>query len=289
MSIITRRAASRRFREPAAEGAKVLIASSRPFASLALSQGEQRQTQRELAEETPIALTYNRMTHAVMMATPADLHDFAVGFSLSEGIVPEASCIEDFAVIEAEGGLELRMWIAPGHLAMLEQRRRRLAGATGCGMCGLESLAEAMRPVPPVGQGLIFTADEVQQACASLGAGQMLNRATRAVHGAGFWTREQGLVAVREDVGRHNALDKLGGALALCGAAPAGGIVLLTSRISIELVQKAARMGACVVAAISAPTALAVRAAEQAGMTLLGVARDDGFEVFSGSSRVSFP
>jgi len=266
-----------------------LIASSSPFASLALRQGEQRQTERELAEETPIALTYNRMTHAVMMATPADLHDFAVGFSLSEGIVPEASCIEDFAVIEAEGGLELRMWIAPVHLAMLEQRRRRLAGATGCGMCGLESLAEAMRPVPAVGQGLIFTADEVQQACASLGAGQVLNRATRAVHGAGFWTREQGLVAVREDVGRHNALDKLGGALALCGTAPAGGVVLLTSRISIELVQKAARMGACVVAAISAPTALAVRAADQAGMTLLGVARDDGFEVFSGASRVSFP
>ncbi len=242
---------------------------------------------RELAEETPIALTYNRMTHAVMMATPADLHDFAVGFSLSEGIVPDASCIEEFDVIEAEGGLELRMWIAPAHLAMLEQRRRRLAGATGCGMCGLESLAEAMRPVPPVGVGRIFNAGEVRQACASLGAGQVLNRATRAVHGAGFWTRAEGLVAVREDVGRHNALDKLGGALALGGAAPADGIVLLTSRISIELVQKAARMGACVVAAISAPTALAVRAAEQAGITLVGVAREDGFEVFSGAHRLA--
>jgi FdhD protein len=246
-------------------------------------------SRRELAEETPIALTYNRMTHAVMMATPADLHDFAVGFSLSEGIVPDASCIEEFAVIEAEGGLELRMWIAPEHLAMLEQRRRRLAGATGCGMCGLESLAEAMRPVPPVGAGLAFSVAEVQQACASLGAGQVLNRVTRAVHGAGFWTRGEGLVAVREDVGRHNALDKLGGALALRGAAPSGGIVLLTSRISIELVQKAARMGACVVAAVSAPTALAVSAAEQAGMTLVGVARDDGFEVFSGAERVVLP
>jgi FdhD protein len=251
--------------------------------------GTWQKSTRELPEESAIALTYNRVTHAVMMATPADLPDFALGFSLAEGVIATPADIEDLVIVPVEGGMELRMWIAAPLMARLEQRRRRLAGATGCGMCGLESLAEAMRPVPPVGQGLMFTADEVQQACASLGAGQVLNRATRAVHGAGFWTRAEGLVAVREDVGRHNALDKLGGALALCGAAPAGGIVLLTSRISIELVQKAARMGACVVAAISAPTALAVRAAEQAGMTLLGVARDDGFEVFSGASRVSFP
>ncbi len=244
---------------------------------------------RELAEETPIALTYNRLTHAVMMATPADLRDFAVGFSLSEGIVPDPTCIEELDVIEAEGGLELRMWIAPAHLAMLEQRRRRLAGATGCGMCGLESLAEALRPIPPVGTGQVFTAAEVQQACASLSVGQVLNRATRAVHGAGFWTSAAGLIAVREDVGRHNALDKLGGALALEDRAASEGIVLLTSRISIELVQKAARMGACVIAAVSAPTALAVRAADQAGLTLLGVARDDGFEVFTGGHRLSGP
>jgi FdhD protein len=221
-----------------------------------------------------------------MMATPADLQDFAVGFSLSEGIVPDPSCIEDFAIIQAEGGLELRMWIAPAHLAMLEQRRRRLAGATGCGMCGLESLAEAMRPVPAVGEGRVFGADEIMQACASLSAGQVLNRATRAVHGAGFWTGAAGLVAVREDVGRHNALDKLGGALARAGTAASDGIVLLTSRMSIELVQKAARMGACVVAAVSAPTALAVSAAERAGMTLIGVARADGFELFCGGQRL---
>ncbi len=241
-----------------------------------------------MAEETAVAITYNRVTHAVMMATPADLEDFAVGFSLSEGIVPAPGEIADFAVVEAEGGVELRMWIAPGHMAALESRRRRLAGATGCGMCGLESLGEALRPVPDVPAGRRFSAAEVQLAAASLGAAQVLNQATRAVHAAGFWRCEGGLLALREDVGRHNALDKLGGALARQGVSAADGIVVLTSRISIELVQKAARMGAAVVVAVSAPTALAVRAAEAAGMTLVGVARADGFEVFTCGERVVF-
>ena len=246
-------------------------------------------TGRELAEETAIALTYNRLTHAVMMATPADLRDFAVGFSLSEGIVPDAAAIEELAVVEAEGGLELRMWIAPEHMATLEQRRRRLAGATGCGMCGLESLGEALRPVPAVGDGITADRAIVQAACASLAEGQVLNRATRAVHAAGFWTPAAGLIAVREDVGRHNALDKLGGALALAGIAVSPGILLLTSRMSIELVQKAARMGACIVAAVSAPTALAVRAADTAGITLIGIARPDGFEIFTHPKRITLP
>ena len=239
-----------------------------------------------LAEETAIAITYNRMTHAVMMATPDDLQDFAVGFSLSEGIVPSPEAIEAFDVIEAEGGIELRMWIAPVHLASLETRRRRLAGATGCGMCGLESLGEALRPVPAVQSGRIFSAETVDRAAASLADAQVLNAATRAVHGAGFWTVNGGLLAVREDVGRHNALDKLGGALARRDWQAADGIVLLTSRISLELVQKAARMGAPVLVAVSAPTALAVRAAESAGMTLVGVARRDGFEVFTHRGRI---
>ena len=256
------------------------------FPNVAVRNGGVSSAGRELAEETAIALTYNRLTHAVMMATPADLQDFAVGFSLSEGIVPDTAAIQDLVVIEAEGGLELRMWIAPAHMAMLEQRRRRLAGATGCGMCGLESLGEALRPVPPVGDGIVVDSATVQAACASLSEGQVLNRVTRAVHGAGFWMPDAGLVAVREDVGRHNALDKLGGALALAGTAVPQGILLLTSRMSIELVQKAARMGACIVAAVSAPTALAVRAAEAAGITLIGVARSDGFEVFTHPRRI---
>lgn len=242
---------------------------------------------RELAEETAVALTYNRVTHAVMMATPADLVDFAVGFSLSEEIVAAPADIEDLQIVEAEGGIELRMWIAAGQMAALERRRRQFAGATGCGMCGLESLGEALRPVPPVGAGLVFAPSDVAGAVASLPAAQILGRATRAVHAAAFWTGDAGLVALREDVGRHNALDKLGGAMAAGGHAAADGIVLLTSRISIELVQKAARMGATMLVAVSAPTALAVRAAETAGITLVGVARDDGFEVFSHRRRVA--
>jgi FdhD protein len=251
------------------------------FRNGALGAGE-----RLLAEETAIAITYNRVTHAVMMATPDNLHDFAVGFSLSEGIVPNVTAIEDFAVVESEGGLELRMWIASSFMVALEKRRRRLAGATGCGMCGLESLTEALRPVPPSPEGLRFTPDMVLRAVASLGPAQALNQMTRAAHAAGFWAEHDGLIAVREDVGRHNALDKLYGALALAGRDPSSGIVVLTSRISIELVQKASRMGAAVVVAISAPTALAVRAADASGLTLVGVARDDGFEVFTGAWRI---
>jgi FdhD protein len=242
--------------------------------------------ERVLAEETAVAITYNRVTHAVMMATPDNLHDFAVGFSLSEGIIPGPDAIEDFAVIEAKGGIELRMWIASSHMAALEKRRRRLAGATGCGMCGLESLEEALRPIPAAPKGASFTPGAILRAIASLAPAQSLNQATRAVHAAGFWTEGAGLVALREDVGRHNALDKLYGALVVSGHDAARGIVVLTSRISIELVQKASRMGAAIVVAVSAPTALAVRAAEASGLTLVGVAREDGFEVFTGAWRV---
>jgi FdhD protein len=259
----------------------VLPVSHSIFRDGVASSGERR-----LAEETAIAITYNRVTHAVMMATPDNLHDFAVGFSLSEGIIPVAESIEDFAVIEAEGGLELRMWIGTEHMASLEKRRRRLAGATGCGMCGLESLAEALRPVPAAPAGLRFTPDAILRAVASLGPAQSLNQMTRAVHAAGYWTEAEGLVALREDVGRHNALDKLYGAMVVAGHKAAGGIVVLTSRISIELVQKASRMGASVVVAVSAPTALAVRAAEASGLSLVGVARSDGYEVFSGGQRI---
>jgi FdhD protein len=265
-----------------------MIFPSTAVPRLAWRRGAFAPGERNIPEETPIAITYNRVTHAVMMATPDDLHDFAVGFSLSEGIVPAAGLIEDFAVVEAEGGLELRMWIDGAHMAALEKRRRRLAGATGCGMCGLESLAEALRPVPPAPPGRHFTPDDILAAMASLGPAQTLNQATHAVHAAGFWRPDAGLVALREDVGRHNALDKLYGVLARRGDVVGDGVVVLTSRISIELVQKAARMGAAVVAAVSAPTALAVRAAEASGLTLIGVARSDGFEVFCGRKRVLF-
>lgn len=242
---------------------------------------------RVVAEETPVALSYNRLTHAVMMATPADLEDFAVGFSKSEGIVGLAAQIEELDIVVGDTGVECRMWISPDLLERLELRRRTLAGPTGCGLCGLESLAEAVRLPPSVFSELTVSAAEILSAMAAMPAQQSLNAETSAVHAAGFWTREAGLVALREDVGRHNALDKLSGALARGAIDGSKGMVIMTSRISVELVQKAAMMGASILVAVSAPTHLALQVADAAGMTLVGIARRDGFQVFTHLHRVS--
>jgi FdhD protein len=241
---------------------------------------------RIVAEETAIAFAYDGSSHAVMMATPADLEDFAVGFSLTEGIVGSPREIETLAVIEEEIGIELRMKLAPARRAALAERRRRTAGPVGCGLCGIESLGEAMRPVPKVGGARTVAPEAIFAAIRALREGQALNRETRAVHGAAFWTEAAGTVALREDVGRHNALDKLAGAMARKDIGAADGIVAVTSRLSVELVQKAAVIGVPILAAVSAPTALAIRTAEAAGMTLIGVARDDGFEIFTGGERI---
>ena len=249
--------------------------------------GAFREDRRDIASEIAVAMTYNRVTHAVMMATPADLGDFALGFTLSERVVDDPSEIEECEVVAGTAdGVECRMWIGPPHMERLERRRRRLAGVTGCGMCGLESLDEALRQPPSVPEGATVAATDVARAVASLRPAQLLNGRTRAVHAAGFWTERDGLFAMREDVGRHNALDKLRGALALASVDPASGILLLTSRLSVELVQKAAGMGATVVAAVSAPTGLALDMAECAGLTMIGIARDDGFEVFTRPDRI---
>lgn len=248
--------------------------------------GAAAQGMRAVPEETPVALTYNRSTHAVMLATPADLEDFAAGFSLSEGIIAGASEILAIEVVTVPDGIELRMDLDPARLAALTRRQRRLAGPSGCGLCGLDSLAMAVRPVPRVPPSIPLTPGMVQAAMASMHPAQALNAATRAVHAAAFWSARSGLVALREDVGRHNALDKLSGALLRQGIGVAEGIVLLSSRVSVEMVQKAATLGAPVIAAVSAPTALAIRTADAAGITLIGVARPDGFEVFTHPGRI---
>jgi len=241
---------------------------------------------RSVPEETPVALTYNRATHAVMMATPTDLEDFALGFSLTEGVVSTPDEIEDLQIVAAEGGVELRMTVAPARAAALIERHRYLAGATGCGLCGMESLAAAIRPLPRVPDGARIAPGTIAEAVAALVPAQRLNAATHAVHGAGFYQPGTGLVALREDVGRHNALDKLAGHLARARIDAATGLLLLTSRVSVEMVQKAAFMAAPVMVAISAPTALALREADAAGITIVAVARDDGFEVFTHPARI---
>ncbi|MFH0301029.1 formate dehydrogenase accessory sulfurtransferase FdhD [Bradyrhizobium sp. 31Argb] len=242
---------------------------------------------RQIPEETALALTYNGGTYAVMMGTPQDLRDFAIGFSLSEGVVQSADEIETLDIIELDDGIELRMWLAPEKATLINERRRHIAGPTGCGLCGIDSIAEAVRPAAIVQKGRSFSPREIMTAMAAIAPLQAINLRTRAVHAAAFWTPMRGIVALREDVGRHNALDKLAGALAQAKVSTSEGMVLLTSRVSVEMVQKTATIGAPLMVAVSAPTALAVRMADAAGITLAAIARADGFEVFTHAERIA--
>jgi FdhD protein len=243
---------------------------------------------RAIPDETAVALTYNGGTYAVMMTTPQDLEDFAVGFSLSEGIIESAAELDSLEVLHLRDGIELRMWLGGPRADRLYERRRHVAGPTGCGLCGIESVAEAVRPAAIVGSGRQFSSDQIMTAMRNISSLQKLNIQTRAVHAAAFWDIDKGYVALREDVGRHNALDKLSGALSRTSIVTGEGIILLTSRVSVEMVQKTAAIGATVMVSVSAPTALAVRMAHAAGITLAAIARADGFEVFTHPYRILF-
>lgn len=239
-----------------------------------------------IAEETPVALMYNGASHVVMLATPTDLEDFALGFSLTENIVASPEEVEAIRVFQRAEGIEVRLRIPDARCETAADRGRNLAGRTGCGLCGARTLQEAVRRPAPVQGGVRLRAQDLSLALNQLSERQRLNRLTGAVHAAAWALPTKGVQLIREDVGRHNALDKLIGALARKDTDFRSGFVIVTSRASYELVQKCAGIGISFLAAISAPTGLAVRLAEDCGFTLVGFARDQDHVVYTHPHRL---
>lgn len=260
---------------------------SRRIAVINWKNGTHQGRDDEVAAETPVALTYNKRSHVVMMATPTALEDFAIGFSLTEGIIKQPSDILEIAVIERENGLEAAVTVSEDCFERLSGQRRNLVGRTGCGLCGAESLDQAMRNPAVVGTRVSVTAAALQTAVLSLNAHQPLQVVTGAVHGAAWCSIHGEILAVREDVGRHNALDKLIGFLFRTGFDPAGGFVLVSSRASYEMVYKAAAAGMEVLVSVSAPTSLAIDFAHRSGITLVGFARPGRHNVYTFETRIS--
>ncbi len=238
-------------------------------------------------EEVPVALAYNDISHAVMLASPADLEDFALGFSLSEGILASPSELYDLELEAGDKGVVVRMRIAEERFFALKGRRRALAGRTGCGLCGVESLDQVARPLAPLPSGTPIAAAALRRALAGLQQRQPLRDRTGGVHAAGWADAAGDIQFVREDVGRHNALDKLIGALIGGGFDPRSGFALVTSRASFEMVQKAASVGIPLLAAVSAPTGYAIRLAGDVGLTLAGFVRADRYTLYSHPERIS--
>lgn len=240
----------------------------------------------DVADESPIVLIYNGHPFAVMMASAQDLEDFALGFSLSERIVERLDDIRIHSITPQLEGISIELEIPAAALEALQTRRRSLEGRSGCGVCGSQMLESVLRPPPPVQADLRISVESLRRAMAGLREQQWLNARTGATHAAG-WADSQGRIAcVREDVGRHNALDKLIGALARDGIDARQGFIVISSRASYEMVMKAAQTGVGLLAAISAPTTLAVALAHNAGMTLIGFAREDGQAVYSHPQRL---
>lgn len=257
-----------------------------PVSALRVGPDGARPADDAVVEEVPVAFVCNGIAHAVMLATPTDLDDFALGFALSEGLIATPSELVDVEMVTTPEGIELHLQLTAERFHGFKATRRRLAGRTGCGLCGRESLAEAIPPVPLVANQLRIDAAALTRAMAVLPSAQPLHRQSGGVHAAAWVTVEGEIKLLREDVGRHNALDKMIGALVRARIAPASGFALVTSRASHELVHKAASAGIELLAAVSAPTAMAVRNAEAAGVTLVGWLRDRGFSIYTGSVRI---
>jgi FdhD protein len=239
-----------------------------------------------IAVEVPVALTYNRLSHVVMMATPQDLEDFAVGFSVTEGLVGGRDDISAIRIIPRPGGIELAISIGEDWFDRLSTRRRNLVGRTGCGLCGAENIEQAVRDPSPVEKNFSVSHLALQKAVSDLENHQPLQAETGATHGAAWCGRDGGIITVREDVGRHNALDKLIGSLVRSGYQADAGFVLVSSRASYEMVYKTAAAGIELIMAVSAPTTLAVEFAERSGVTLVGFARPGRHNVYTFPQRI---
>ncbi|MEO8636920.1 MAG: formate dehydrogenase accessory sulfurtransferase FdhD [Gemmatimonadales bacterium] len=234
-----------------------------------------------LIEETPVVLAYNGAAHVVMMTTPEDLEDFGLGFSLTEELIQSPADIRSMEIVRYSQGIEVQMTV-PAELAeKISGRSRKLSGRTGCGICGSDTIADVLKALHPVKAAQSIPPRSILRALEALSSHQALNAASGAVHAAAWATTAGEIVLVREDVGRHNALDKLIGALVRSGTAPDSGFLMVTSRASFEMVQKATVFGSPLLAAVSGPTGLAVRVAHQAGLTLVGFARGERLTIYT--------
>lgn len=249
-------------------------------------EGESQRLEDHIATEVPLALTYNKRSHVVMMVSPADLEDFATGFSLTEGIIAATTDISAIQLIPREVGIEAAMTVNEACFARLDEQRRNLVGRTGCGLCGAESLEQAVRYPAVVSSEVRINHDAIQNALQSLQDKQPLQAITGAVHAAAWCDLDGRILALREDVGRHNALDKMIGHLAIDGFDPRSGFVLVSSRASYEMVYKAAAVGIELLVAVSAATTLAVDFAHRSGLTLVGFGRPGRHNVYTFGQRI---
>ncbi len=252
-----------------------------PVRRLGLGEPGDAELTRSIAVEAPVSVEVGGIGYAVMMATPADIEDYAVGFALGEGLIETAGQIGRVDVHPIEGGWALRIWLPPERNAIALDRARKRVSESSCGLCGIENIEEVLRPLPAVAARIATDRDAIAAALAALGEHQPLGRATGAVHAAAFCSPDGAIKLVREDVGRHNALDKLIGALARAGVDPGAGFIMLSARCSYELVEKTVRAGCPMLVTISAPTSLAAERAAAAGLTLVALARTDSALIVS--------